>query len=243
MIAGIAACSLSHLGGMAGFGEFPARWECCRGIAVTTIPPYLRKGKDNTTMSNYDAIIFDCDGTLVDTMPSHYVAWVETLRQYDIEFDEDRFYALGGWPTMKVAQLVIDEAGLDVTPDQLTIEKESRFEANIDQIEKITPVVNVVDEHFGRIPLAVGTGAIRRICMRMLEVAELSDRFQAIVAADDVQHHKPAPDTYLEAARRLGVKPSRCLVYEDTDPGIESARAAGMDVVDVREFFTPARMS
>lgn len=189
------------------------------------------------------AIIFDCDGTLVDSMPAHYIAWVQTLAEHGLTFEEDRFYALGGWPTMKVAQLVIDENGLDVTSEELSEIKEARFEQSLDSLKNIEPVVEVVEHYYGKIPLAVGTGAIDRICREMLTHAGLLDRFQAIVAADHVRNHKPAPDTYLEAARLLGVPPEKCLVYEDTEPGVEAALAAGMQVIDVRDFYTPERIT
>ncbi|MBD3675026.1 MAG: beta-phosphoglucomutase family hydrolase [Planctomycetaceae bacterium] len=193
--------------------------------------------------TTFSAIIFDCDGTLVDSMPSHYIAWVQTVADYGLTFDEDRFYALGGWPTIKVAQLVIEENDLDVSAQKLTDIKEARFEENLDKIKIIQPVVDVVEEYYGKLPLAVGTGAIDRICREMLTHVGLLDRFEAIVAADHVQHHKPAPDTYLEAARQLSIPAAECLVYEDTQPGIEAALAAGMQVVDVRDFYTPERIT
>jgi len=189
------------------------------------------------------AIIFDCDGTLVDSMPAHYIAWVQTLADHGLTFDEDRFYDLGGWPTLKVAQLVIDENELDVAAGELAQIKEARFEANLAKLRRIEPVVEVVERNCGKLPLAVGTGAIERICREMLKHAGLIDCFEAIVAADHVQNHKPAPDTYLEAARQLGVPPEQCLVYEDTDPGVEAALAAGMKVIDVRDFYKPERVT
>ena len=189
------------------------------------------------------AIIFDCDGTLVDSMPAHYIAWVQTLGSYGLTFDEERFYDLGGWPTKNVAQLVIDENGLDVSAVELARIKEDRFELNLDSLLRIEPVVEVVERYHGKIPLAVGTGAVERICRKMLIHAGLLDRFETIVSADDVLHHKPAPDTYLEAARRLGVPPEKCLVYEDTQPGVEAGLAAGMQVIDVRDFYTPERIT
>jgi HAD superfamily hydrolase (TIGR01509 family) len=110
-------------------------------------------------------------------------------------------------------------------------------------VQPIRPVLEVVHAHRGRLPLAVATGAVRPICQRILRQIELADAFDALVSAEDVQHHKPAPDIFLEAARRLGVGPERCRVYEDTDPGIEAARRAGMEPVDVRAFYTPRRVT
>lgn len=194
-------------------------------------------------MSELHAIIFDCDGTLADTMPSHYEAWIEVLTRYELEMSEDRFYALGGWPTRKVAELLAREAGRTVDIDQLADEKESLFEKYVHLVQPIGPVLTVVENHRGKLPMAVATGAVLPVCRRILKQIGLHESFDTIVSADDVERHKPAPDVFLEAARRLGVAPQRCRVYEDTDPGIEAARRAGMEPVDVREFYTPRRVT
>lgn len=189
------------------------------------------------------AIIFDCDGTLADTMPAHYEAWVATLARYDMSLDEDRFYALGGWPTRSVAQLLTEECRTAVDPARLADEKESLFESMLHLVLPIEPVVAIVRESQARLPIAVATGATRHICERILRQIGIADSFRTLVSADDVPRHKPAPDVFLEAARRLGVRPDRCLVYEDTDPGIEAARAANMDFVDVRGMHRPRRVT
>lgn len=181
-------------------------------------------------------IIFDCDGTLVDSMPPHYVAWVATLKRYGLELSEERFYALGGWPTQRVAELVISESGKPLDAILISHEKEAAFRDAIHLVRPIEPVVSVVKEHWGKIPLAVATGGVRHICEQLLRQAELFEYFQAIVTCEEVRRHKPAPDVFLEAARRIQVEPRHCLVYEDTDPGIEAARSAGMSFVDVREL-------
>ena len=194
-------------------------------------------------MSEFQAIIFDCDGTLADTMPSHYEAWMTILSRYDLTMSEDRFYELGGWPTRKVAELLAREAAREIDIDQLSEEKESLFEQFLHLVRPVPPVYEVVQAHRGKLPIAVATGAIRPICERILRQIDLHEAFDAIVSADDVEHHKPAPDIFLEAARQLGVDPRRCRVYEDTDPGIEAARRAGMEPIDVRAFYTPRRVT
>jgi beta-phosphoglucomutase family hydrolase len=192
---------------------------------------------------HYSAIIFDCDGTLVDSMPVHYEAWTLTLRRYGLDLSEDEFYALGGWPTYQVAEHVIKRAGLTLDVAAIAIEKESEFERNLHLVQSITPVTSVARDHHGKIPLAVATGAMRHICEGLLKSADLRHLFETVVSCEDVTQHKPAPDIYLEAARRLQVRPEQCLAYEDTDPGIAAARAAGMHVVDVRTLYTPRRVS
>ena len=191
----------------------------------------------------YEAIIFDCDGTLADSMPPHYLAWEETLKRYKIDFSEDLFYEMGGWPSLNIVHFLLERDGITGDADQIAEEKETAFEKHIAAVEPIEPVIKVVRENHGKIPLAVATGGIPYVCKGILETLGIHDCFEAIVTAHDVENPKPAPDVYLEAARRIGIDPTRCLAYEDTDPGIESATAAGMDTVDVRDFFMPRRIT
>ena len=191
----------------------------------------------------YEAMIFDCDGTLADSMPPHYLSWRDTLSRYGIAFSEDLFYEMGGWSTLKVVKFLLDRDGVIADPLKVAEEKEVDFEKYLDTVQPILPVVQVVQEQFGRIPLAVATGGIPRICHGILDRIGIRGCFQTIVTADDVEHPKPHPAVYLEAARRLGVNPLKCLAYEDTDPGLEAARAAGMQVVDVRTFYLPKRIT
>jgi len=188
-------------------------------------------------------IIFDLDGTLADTMPAHYEAWQAILRQYALDMSEDRFYALGGWPTKKVAELLIAEAGRAIDSERLSHEKESLFEESLHLVEPIGPVTDVVRQHHGRLKLAVATGATRPIAVRILRQIAMHECFDTIVSSEDVPRHKPEPDVFLEAARRIDVEPRFCLVYEDTNPGLEAARRAGMRHVDVRQFYTPRRVT
>jgi beta-phosphoglucomutase family hydrolase len=197
----------------------------------------------NEQLEDIRGIIFDLDGTLADTMPAHYEAWQEILRQYSLEMSEDRFYALGGWPTKKVADLLIAESGRTIDSERLSHEKESLFEETLHLVEPIGPVTDVVREHHGRLKLAVATGATRPIAEQVLRQIGIRDCFEAIVCSEDVPRHKPEPDVFLEAARRIEIEPRYCVVYEDTNPGLEAARRAGMRHVDVRQFYTPRRVT
>jgi beta-phosphoglucomutase-like phosphatase (HAD superfamily) len=191
---------------------------------------------------DHDALLFDCDGTLADTMPAHYRAWLEVTAPHGIEFDEDRFYSLGGRPTRDIVATLFAEVGLAVDVDHAAGVKERSFLAQLDRILPIDPVVDVVHRSRGRVPMAVVTGGYQDVCRRILARVGIADCFDTIVASEDTTRHKPDPEPFLEAARRLGARPERCVVWEDSGLGIEAARRAGMHWIDVRSFHTPARV-
>ena len=186
--------------------------------------------------------IFDLDGTLADTMPTHYRAWTTIGERYGFTFPEANFYKLGGVPTAKIAQQLITAAGLSV--DALTIarEKEQAYVAALfgsSTVRAIEPVLELARLHRAEGPLAIASGSLRHLIDRTLAQLGITDWFAAIVSAEDTTRHKPEPDVFLEAARRLGVAPADCVVYEDTDIGLEAARRAGMQGVDVRPLYLP----
>lgn len=183
------------------------------------------------------AFIFDLDGTLADTMPSHYVAWTRIAARHGLSFPEARFYSLGGVPTAKIAAMLVAEAGLSLDPGAIALEKEQAYYDGLTGsvgVEAIEPVLALARQHRSEGPLAVASGGVRRIVMRTLVALGIADWFAAVVAAEDTTRHKPEPDVFLEAARRLDADPASCTVYEDTDIGLEAARRAGMRGVDVR---------
>jgi len=179
-------------------------------------------------------IIFDCDGTLADTMPLHWRAWQSVARRYKLHFPEDRFYSLGGVPSRDILKMLGEEQGLKLDPLAVAHEKESEYLPLIAQVEPINLVVGVAREHFGKIPLAVASGGTRAIIERVLRHLGIRELFTAVITSEDVVNQKPAPDIFLEAAHRMGVPPQFCRAYEDTDLGMQAIRAAGMEAVDVR---------
>lgn len=186
--------------------------------------------------STSDALIFDCDGTLADTMPAHYQAWLQLLEPYGIAFPEDRFYALGGVPTAEIARMLFDEAGVPIDAAAIARRKEQMFLQHMDGIVGIEKVVSVARAARGIRPIAVASGGQRPTVEHTLRQVGILDWFPVIVTAEDTTRHKPEPDVFLEAARRLGVPAETCTVYEDTDLGIEAARRAGMRWVDIRRM-------
>jgi beta-phosphoglucomutase family hydrolase len=180
---------------------------------------------------NFAAYIFDCDGTLGDTMPLHYAAWRAALKEYNLDFPEDEFYALGGVPTERIVEILNERHGASMPVKETAHYKEELYLKGIDQILPIEPVVAVVHEVYGKLPIAVASGGHRRIVTRTLTCLGLLDKFEIIICAEDYRQGKPHPDPFLKAAERLGVAPERCLVFEDTDTGIQAAQAAGMQWV------------
>jgi HAD superfamily hydrolase (TIGR01509 family) len=182
-------------------------------------------------------LIFDCDGTLADTMPAHYKAWLAMLGRFGIPFPETRFYAMGGMPTASIIRILAGEVGVVVTDvDAMVLEKEQLFLAHLDAVTPIQPVISIAAAHRGKLPIAVASGGYRDTITRTLDRLAIRDWFNAMVTAEDTTRHKPDPDVFLEAARRLNVEAAKCVVFEDTDIGLEAARRAGMLGIDVRPW-------
>ena len=169
-------------------------------------------------------------------MPLHWRAWDAIARRHGLTFSEQRFYSLGGVPARDVLKMLRAEQGVPFDPLMVAREKEAVYLPLIAQIEPINQVVGVAREHSGKIPMAVASGGTQRIIQQVLEHLDIRHLFQAIVTSEDVVKQKPAPDIFLEAARRLGVPPQFCRAYEDTDLGMQAIRAAGMEAVAVREL-------
>lgn len=191
---------------------------------------------DPDDFARFDGLIFDCDGTLVDTMPAHFKWWSVTAEKYGLDFPEDRFYALGGVPAPQIVEMLAREAGVELDPIAVAHEKEQLYFDNLAEVALVEPVVAIARAWHGKRPLAVATGSPRWVVEPLLERCRLTPLFVAVVTADDVERPKPAPDVFELAARQIGIEPSRCVVFEDADPGLEGARAAGMEAVDIRSF-------
>lgn len=177
---------------------------------------------------DFAAYIFDCDGTLADTMPLHYKAWCGALREAACDFPEALFYELGGVPTERIVELLNERHGRQLPPVETARAKEKLYLEMVSQIGPIEPVGEIVNQIHGTLPMAVASGGRRSVVTKTLAALGLIGKFQMIVCAEDYAEGKPAPDPFLTAAARLGVEPARCLVFEDTQTGITAAKAAGM---------------
>ena len=184
---------------------------------------------------DFAGYIFDLDGTLVDTMPLHYRAWDAAMRAVGLNapLDEELFYSLGGVPTKRVAELIAAHYGLTVDVHAVFDHKEALFMELQADAELIEPVVEIARRMALTHPVSIASGGPRVIVRRMLELTGLASLFPVVITPEDVVHGKPAPDMFLLAAERMGVPPAKCLVFEDAEPGMRAAEAAGMQWVRV----------
>jgi len=185
--------------------------------------------------NGFDAVIFDCDGTLVDSMPAHFDAWCEALALHGAGgiFKEDVFFAMGGRPTLDIVEELNDEYDLHLDPGSVALAKREAFLKRLATVTLIDEVAAFARLHRGKIPLAIATGGSRMVIEKTLKVVGVSDWFDEVVTAEDVSEGKPSPEIFLRAANLLGVSPTRCLVLEDAPAGILSAQRAGMQVIAI----------
>ena len=183
-------------------------------------------------------LIFDCDGTLADTMPLHYQAWRATLDRagHPALFTEKQFYAWAGAPAYEILERLALQHGVTLALAELTHEKEMTYQKLIPQLTPIEPVLAELRRFHGTVPMAVVSGGMRALVDETLDILGIRECFEIVVGSGDVTKGKPHPEGMLLAARTLGVAPENCIVYEDGPAGIEAARRAGMRAVDITQF-------
>jgi HAD superfamily hydrolase (TIGR01509 family) len=183
----------------------------------------------------FRAYLFDCDGTIADSMPLHYKAWKSALAEYGGTYDEDLFYSWGGKPVRKIIADLNEMQGLNMPVDVLAARKETFYHAQLPELKGIPDVIEHIEAMHGRIPFAVVSGSRRQTVVGSLTALNLLDKFDILVCAEDYTHGKPSPEGFLLGASKLGVAPQHCLVFEDTELGIQAATAAGMQSVLVAQ--------
>jgi HAD superfamily hydrolase (TIGR01509 family) len=181
----------------------------------------------------FDAYLFDLDGTVADSMPLHYRAWTKAITDAGGQFPEDLFYAWGGVPIERIVELLNEKYGLSMPVSETAHHKEQLYVDLLPELQPMASVVRVMDGMQGKVPFAIVSGSPRSSIESTLARLGLRDRFSLIVGAEDYTHGKPNPEPFLTAAEKLGLAPERCLVFEDAEGGIKSAEAAGMKWVRV----------
>jgi HAD superfamily hydrolase (TIGR01509 family) len=181
----------------------------------------------------FSAYLFDCDGTVADSMPLHYRAWKQALAEWNCEFDEKLFYAWGGMPVVEIILTLNLQRGLNIPVEAVSQRKEALYYELLPKLKAVPEVLEHIEEAHGRIPIAVVSGSTRESVTASLITLNLLDRFDAMVCAGEYSKSKPDPEALLRAAAKLGVPPEHCLVFEDTEMGIQAAKAASMVAVKV----------
>lgn len=190
-----------------------------------------------TIPDHIEGLIFDCDGTLADTVPQHISAFQEVIKQHGGDLTTAFLKTCRGLSDEKVIERINEILGYAIDPVQGAHKKEVLFlEKYIVQVQPIQPIIDVAKRHYGMMPMAVATGGVRRFANPILKIVGIVDLFNTLVTSEDVQKGKPNPDLFLEAARRINVPPERCHVFEDADSGLEAAHRAGMTATDVRQI-------
>ncbi len=183
----------------------------------------------------FEAYIFDCDGTLADSMPVHYDAFLKTFAQMGVEFDltEEIYYGLAGVPIHEFVANLNHRFNTQIDSHEVDEWKNRFYRESLDCIQPVAVVVDLLKSMVGKVPIAVASGGTRHCVSRTLSIIGVADDIDALVTAEDVQNGKPAPDIFLKAAQLLNVDPGKCLVFEDAALGIQAAHSAGMQAVHV----------
>jgi beta-phosphoglucomutase family hydrolase len=184
---------------------------------------------------HYEALIFDMDGTLVDSGQLHEFAWTAMLTRYGIPIDRSFMRSLAGVPTKGTIQILLEKFSLKVEAslDEMNDYKEQLVHENLHEYVKPTGLLEVAQTYHGLKPMAIGTGAYTQEAKTILNICGLDKYVSVIVGADQVQNPKPAPDTFLLCAELLNVNPKNCVVFEDSQLGLQAAASAGMAGIDV----------
>jgi beta-phosphoglucomutase-like phosphatase (HAD superfamily) len=188
--------------------------------------------------SDIRGLIFDCDGTLVDSMPLHMSAWEAAFKTHNSYYNEDFLYSLKGMKELDIIDLYNKEFKTSLDPGLMVNAKHDFFIKHINDVRPIKLIVNIAKSYFGKLPLAVVSGSVAKIVKSELEVLGILNLFEVILTADDPYRPKPDPDVFFAAASKINLSPEYCMVFEDGDAGLKAAEKAGMKTIDIRKFIT-----
>mgnify|MGYP003780941733 CR=1 FL=1 len=182
---------------------------------------------------DFAGLIFDCDGTLADSMPLYHRAWRAALAAHGATFDFhwDLFMSRAGMSTALTVEGLNQEFGTTLDAALVEARQHAEYVQIVHEVKPIQAVVEIAQSYAGKLPMSVASGGTRQLVERTLELIGVRDLFQAVVVAADVARGKPEPDIFLLAAERMGVPAERCLVFEDGAPGLLAAKRAGMQAV------------
>jgi len=168
-------------------------------------------------------------------MPLHMSAWEQAVTSRGGPWNYEFFFSRKGTPERKMVELYNRQFDLSLDPADTVRYKHELFRARSHELRPVQHVLQVVRKYHGALPMAVASGGTRRNVLMQLQVLGIENCFGVVLTADDKVKPKPAPDIFLEAAKRMGIDAEYCQVFEDGDLGLEAARAAGMLATDVRQ--------
>ena len=203
----------------------------------TLVHDKLEKLTNISHQKNYRAYLYDCDGTLADNMPMHRAAYHHAADEYGLDLNTAIIDELAGWPTVLIAEEINKRYGTHIPTEEFAARKSAIFlEHYVSKTQRVDFVVQHLLNHLGKTRIGVVTGGSRKTVTQTLTAIGLLDVIETLVCADDTDRGKPYPDPFLRAAEQLGVLPEDCLVFEDGNPGVEGAIAAGMDWVRIDQL-------
>jgi beta-phosphoglucomutase family hydrolase len=184
-------------------------------------------------------LIFDLDGTLVDSMPLHFEGWKKACEKFGARMDPEFLKYHAGTPGWEIAKTIIELSGLNgnVTEEEIMEAKIEEFHKSVHLIKPIEPVAAIAKKYHGILPMAIGTGGHRETVERTMKITGMDKYFDIVVTANDVKNYKPHPETFLKCAKLMNMQPEDIEVFEDGDYGIKAAKQAGMTPTDVRQWY------
>ncbi|KJH73626.1 HAD family hydrolase [Aliterella atlantica] len=195
-------------------------------MSIAPIPPY-------------NALIFDCDGTLADTLPVHFQTWLASLQAVGADISRNWYYQYCGTSAQEMLQILKVEFGYQFDLEEVAQARQKHYQSLLNTVKEVQAVAEIVRNHYQKVPMAVASGGEKVVLEVTLNNIGLRDYFDVVVSIDDVEKGKPEPDIFLLASQRLGIAPQDCIVYEDSDGGLEAARRAKMRSIDVRVLLQP----
>jgi HAD superfamily hydrolase (TIGR01509 family) len=183
------------------------------------------------------ALIFDLDGTLADTMPIHFQAYKNVLKNFGIDIIPDVFISLAGIPAVGTIRKLNEIYRTQMNAEEVGQLKEEEYEKIMHKMKAVEPVVELVERYFGKLPMAVGTGGYKRLSWKTMNILGLDKYFDILVSNEDVERPKPFPDTFLRCAELMNIDPAVCEVFEDGVLGIQAAKDAGMMATLVSDYY------
>ncbi len=183
-----------------------------------------------------EALIFDLDGTLADTMPLHLASWVKVGETFNVDITEELIEKNSGTPTIQLVEKFNSEFSWDLNPAKVRVEKQKIFDElkkKQGKIKPLTKIYEVAKRMKGKMPMSVGTGSSRHNAENSLSDLGMSDWWVTVITGTDGVKGKPSPDIFLACAEAMNTPPEKCLVFEDGTAGIKAAIAAGMSYINV----------